>query len=34
MSFRTCQVERLFHVIKNLFDYRKVRYKGLAKNQS
>lgn len=27
------KVEHPFHVIKNLFGYRKVRYKGLAKNQ-
>jgi len=27
-------VEHPFHVIKNLFAYRKVRYKGLAKNQA
>ncbi|MDM7482454.1 MAG: transposase, partial [Halomonas sp.] len=27
-------VEHPFHVIKNLFGYRKVRYKGLAKNQA
>ncbi|MHA6912378.1 IS5 family transposase [Ralstonia pseudosolanacearum] len=26
------RVEHPFHVIKNLFDHRKVRYKGLAKN--
>jgi len=25
------KVEHSFHAIKNLFDYRKVRYKGLAK---
>lgn len=28
------KVEHPFHVIKNLFGYRKVRYKGLAKNQA
>jgi IS5 family transposase len=28
------KVEHPFHVIKNLFDYRKVRDKGLAKNQA
>ena len=28
------KVEHPFHVIKNLFAYRKVRYKGLAKNQA
>ncbi len=28
------KVEPPFHVIKNLFGYRKVRYKGLAKNQA
>ena len=27
-------VEHAFHIIKNLFDYRKVRYCGLAKNTS
>ncbi|MCL7942306.1 transposase [Halomonas sp. ATCH28] len=27
------KVEHPFHVIKNLFGYRKLRYKGLAKNQ-
>ena len=26
------QVEHPFHVVKNLFHYKKVRYKGLAKN--
>ena len=26
------KVEHPFHVVKNLFHYRKVRYKGLAKN--
>ena len=26
------RVEHPFHVVKNLFGYRKVRYKGLAKN--
>jgi IS5 family transposase len=25
-------VEHPFHIIKNLFGYRKVRYRGLAKN--
>jgi len=28
------KVEHPFHVIKNLFGYRKVRYKGLAKNHA
>lgn len=28
------KVEHPFHVIKNLFGYRKVRYKGLTKNQA
>lgn len=28
------KVEHPFHVIKNLFGYRKARYKGLAKNQA
>ena len=28
------KVEHPFHVIKNLFGYQKVRYKGLAKNQA
>ncbi len=28
------KVEHPFHVIKNLFKHRKVRYKGLAKNQA
>ncbi len=28
------KVEHQFHVIKNLFGYRKARYKGLAKNQA
>ncbi|MBB3233154.1 IS5 family transposase [Halomonas stenophila] len=28
------KVEHPFHVIKNIFGYRKVRYKGLAKNQA
>ncbi len=28
------KVEHPFHVIKNLFRHRKVRYKGLAKNQA
>ena len=27
------KVEHPFHVVKNLFRHRKVRYKGLAKNQ-
>lgn len=27
-------VEHPFHVIKNLFGYRKVSYRGIAKNQS
>ena len=26
------RVEHPFHVVKNLFHYKKVRYKGLAKN--
>ena len=28
------KVEHPFHVVKNLFRHRKVRYKGLAKNQA
>jgi len=28
------KVEHPFHVVKNLFKYRKVRYKGLAKNEA
>lgn len=28
------KVEHPFHVIKNLFRHKKVRYKGLAKNQA
>ena len=28
------RVEHPFHVIKNLFHYKKVRYKGLAKNET
>ena len=28
------KVEHPFHVIKNLFGYRKVRYKGLAKKRA
>ncbi|SDX65945.1 transposase, partial [Thiocapsa roseopersicina] len=28
------RVEHPFHVIKNLFRHRKVRYKGLAKNRA
>ena len=28
------KVEHPFHVIKNLFKHRKVRYKGLAKNEA
>lgn len=28
------KVEHAFHVVKNLFRHRKVRYKGLAKNQA
>ena len=28
------QIEHPFHVVKNLFKYRKTRYKGLAKNTS
>ena len=27
-------VEHPFHIVKNLFHYRKVRYRGLAKNTS
>ena len=27
-------VEHPFHFIKNLFGYRKVRYRGIAKNQA
>ena len=27
-------VEHPFHVIKNLFGYRKVSYRGIAKNQA
>jgi len=27
-------VEHPFHFIKNLFEYRKTRYRGLAKNES
>ena len=27
------RVEHPFHVVKNLFGYRKVRYKGLAKTR-
>jgi transposase, IS5 family len=27
------KVEHPFHVVKNLFHHRKVRYKGMAKNQ-
>jgi IS5 family transposase len=27
-------VEYVFHVIKNIFGYRKLRYKGLAKNST
>jgi IS5 family transposase len=27
------KVEHPFHVVKNLFRHRKVRYKGMAKNQ-
>ena len=30
----SAKVEHPFHVIKNLFGHRKVRYKGLAKNQA
>ena len=26
------KVEHAFHVVKNLFQYRKVRYRGLGKN--
>ncbi len=28
------KVEHPFHVIKNLFRHKKVRYKGLAKNEA
>jgi IS5 family transposase len=28
------KVEHPFHVVKNLFKYRKARYKGLAKNEA
>jgi IS5 family transposase len=28
------KVEHPFHVVKNLFRHRKVRYRGLAKNQA
>ena len=28
------KVEHPFHVVKNLFRYKKVRYKGLAKNEA
>lgn len=28
------RVEHPFHIVKNLFKYRKVRYKGLAKNRA
>jgi IS5 family transposase len=28
------RVEHPFHVVKNLFGHRKVRYKGLAKNRN
>ena len=28
------RVEHPFHVVKNLFHYKKVRYKGLAKNEA
>jgi len=27
-------VEHPFHAVKNLFHYKKVRYKGLAKNEA
>jgi transposase, IS5 family len=30
-SVRAC-VEHPFHIVKNLFGYRKTRYRGLAKN--
>ncbi|MDZ7853548.1 MAG: IS5 family transposase [Halomonas sp.] len=33
-SSMRAKVEHPFHVIKNLFGYRKVRYKGLAKNEA
>ena len=29
-----CKVEYAFHVVKDLFHWRKARYKGMAKNQS
>ena len=29
-----CKVEHIFHIIKNFFRYRKVVYKGLAKNMN
>ena len=28
------KIEHPFHVVKNLFHYKKVRYKGLAKNEA
>jgi IS5 family transposase len=28
------KVEHPFHVVKNLFQHKKVRYKGLAKNEA
>ncbi len=28
------KVEHPFHVVKNLFGHRKVRYRGLAKNEA
>ena len=28
------KVEHQFHIVKNLFGFRKVRYRGLAKNHS
>ncbi len=34
LEIEKAKVEHPFHVIKNLFGYRKVRYKGLAKNRA
>ncbi len=34
MSASGAKVEHPFHVIKNLFKHRGVRYKGLAKNEA
>ena len=33
-SSMRCKVEYAFHVVKDLFHWRKARYKGIAKNQS